>query len=264
MSPAPLASMPDAVRRSIRGVLTDIDDTLTSAGILGPPARAALDRLFDAGIPVVAITGRPAGLCEQLLEQWPLAAIVGENGGVWIRRDPATRAIAAHYEHDADERARQRAALSQIADRILAQVPGAARAVDLHRRETDVAIDWSENVAPLPRADVDRIVALLRAEGLSTAVSSIHIHGWYGEHDKLATTLRLFAAAFGVDLGAERAYYTYIGDAPNDVGMLQYAGVAVAMDNAHAMVKKIADWIAPSNDDHGVHAALVRYGLCEI
>jgi Cof subfamily protein (haloacid dehalogenase superfamily) len=55
-----------------------------------------------------------------------------------------------------------------------------------------------------------------------------------------------------------------VGDAPNDVGMLQYAGVAVAMDNAHDMVKKIADWIAPSIDDHGVHAALVRYGLCKI
>lgn len=53
-----------------------------------------------------------------------------------------------------------------------------------------------------------------------------------------------------------------IGDAPNDVGMLQLAGVAVAMDNAHTLVKQVADWIAPSNDDHGVHAALVRYGLC--
>jgi hypothetical protein len=54
-----------------------------------------------------------------------------------------------------------------------------------------------------------------------------------------------------------------IGDAPNDVGMLQLAGVAVAMDNAHPLVKQVAHWIAPSNDDHGVHAALVRYGLCE-
>jgi hypothetical protein len=27
-------------------------------------------------------------------------------------------------------------------------------------------------------------------------------------------------------------------------------------------VKKVAHWVAPSNDDHGVHAALVRYGLC--
>jgi 5-amino-6-(5-phospho-D-ribitylamino)uracil phosphatase len=53
-----------------------------------------------------------------------------------------------------------------------------------------------------------------------------------------------------------------IGDAPNDVGMLQAAGVSVAMDNAHQLVKEVADWVAPSNNDHGVHAALARYGLC--
>ena len=53
-----------------------------------------------------------------------------------------------------------------------------------------------------------------------------------------------------------------IGDAPNDVGMVQSAGVSVAMDNAHPLVKDAADWIAPSNNDHGVHAALARYGLC--
>jgi 5-amino-6-(5-phospho-D-ribitylamino)uracil phosphatase len=53
-----------------------------------------------------------------------------------------------------------------------------------------------------------------------------------------------------------------IGDAPNDVGMLQVAGVSIAMDNAHPLVKDAADWVAPSNNDHGVHAALARYGLC--
>jgi Cof subfamily protein (haloacid dehalogenase superfamily) len=54
-----------------------------------------------------------------------------------------------------------------------------------------------------------------------------------------------------------------IGDAPNDVGMLQAAGVAVAVNNAHERVKAVADWVAPSNNDHGVRAALVRYGLCD-
>ena len=53
-----------------------------------------------------------------------------------------------------------------------------------------------------------------------------------------------------------------IGDAPNDIAMLEAAGVAVAMDNAHPEVKRVADWVAPSNNDHGVHAALRRYGLC--
>jgi Cof subfamily protein (haloacid dehalogenase superfamily) len=70
--------------------------------------------------------------------------------------------------------------------------------------------------------------------------------------------LKRVAAHYGVPMARVMA----IGDAVNDVSMLRVAGVAVAMDNAHADVKKIAHWVAPSNNDHGVHAALVRYGLC--
>jgi Cof subfamily protein (haloacid dehalogenase superfamily) len=73
-----------------------------------------------------------------------------------------------------------------------------------------------------------------------------------------AVALRKLAAYYEVPMEQVMA----IGDAPNDVGMLQISGVAIAMDNAHKVVKKVADWIAPSNDDHGVHAALVKYGLC--
>lgn len=54
-----------------------------------------------------------------------------------------------------------------------------------------------------------------------------------------------------------------IGDAINDLPMLRAVGVAVAMDNAHPAVKQVADWVAPSNNDHGVYAALARFGLCE-
>lgn len=74
-----------------------------------------------------------------------------------------------------------------------------------------------------------------------------------------AVALQIVAKHYGVPIEQVMA----IGDAPNDVGMLQIAGVAVAMDNAHKLVKKAAHWVAPSNNDHGVHAALVRYGLCD-
>ena len=73
-----------------------------------------------------------------------------------------------------------------------------------------------------------------------------------------AIALKRVATRYGI----ESRQIMAIGDAPNDVGMLQLAGVAIAMDNAHPKVKREADWVAPSNDDHGVHAALVRYGLC--
>jgi hypothetical protein len=74
-----------------------------------------------------------------------------------------------------------------------------------------------------------------------------------------AAALEFVANHYGVPMANVLA----IGDAANDVGMLRAAGIAVAMDNAHSSIKKIADWIAPSNNDHGVHAALVKYGLSE-
>ena len=135
--------------------------------------------------------------------------------------------------HDSARRSRA------IARRALAEVPRAALAVDRHRRETDVAIDWAERIAPLSRAEVDRIVAVLRAEGLTTAVSSIHVHGWYGQHDKLATSERLFAAAFGIDLGAERGAYTYVGDAPNDAPMFAFFPHAVGVANLRRFLDRI-------------------------
>lgn len=73
-----------------------------------------------------------------------------------------------------------------------------------------------------------------------------------------AAALRKVAAHYGVPMEQVMA----IGDAANDLPMLQIAGVAVAMDNAHPSVKASAHWVAPSNNNHGVHAALVRYGLC--
>jgi Cof subfamily protein (haloacid dehalogenase superfamily) len=72
-----------------------------------------------------------------------------------------------------------------------------------------------------------------------------------------AIALMKIAEFYGIPMEQVMA----IGDAPNDVGMLQAAGVAVAMDNAHERVKQVAHWVAPSNNDHGVHAALVRYGV---
>jgi HAD superfamily hydrolase (TIGR01484 family) len=237
--PLPLDEMPVRVRRAICGVLTDVDDTLTSDGMLGGAARRALSRLRDASLTVVAITGRPAGRCEEVLRDWPVDAVVGENGGVWMRRDDAG-AIERHFDTDAAERAAQRGRLRAIAGRILDAVPAAALATDQPQRETDVAIDWAEHVRPLPSRDVDRIVAMLRAAGLNTAVSSIHVHGWFGAHDKLATTRALFEESYGIDLAAERERFVYVGDAPNDAPMFAFFPNAVGVANVRRFLARIA------------------------
>ncbi len=94
--------------------------------------------------------------------------------------------------------------LAAIGEKILRAVPGAALASDQLYRETDLAIDFCEDVAPLPAPAVDRIVALMEAEGLTAKVSSIHVNGWFGDYDKLAMTRTLMAEVFGLDLDAQR------------------------------------------------------------
>ena len=64
----PLGDCPRAAWLPLSGVLTDIDDTLTSDGAIAPAALDALHRLQAAGVPVIAITGRPAGWSEPFAE----------------------------------------------------------------------------------------------------------------------------------------------------------------------------------------------------
>ena len=72
----------------IRYVLCDIDDTITTGGKLPAESYAALWRLHEAGYGVIPVTGRPAGWCDLIVRQWPVTAVVGENGAfVYYFRD---------------------------------------------------------------------------------------------------------------------------------------------------------------------------------
>ncbi len=130
--------------------------------------------------------------------------------------------------------------LAAIGERILSAVPGAALASDQLYREADLAIDFCEDVPALPRADVDRIVALMEAEGMTVKVSSIHVNGWFGRYDKLTTTRTLFAEVFAVDLDRDRERYVFAGDSPNDAPMFAYFPNAVGVANVRAFADRIA------------------------
>jgi HAD superfamily hydrolase (TIGR01484 family) len=236
----PLATMPAATRRAVRGVLADIDDTITTHGKLLPSAYAALARLRDAGKLVIPITGRPAGWCDHIARMWPVDAVVGENGAFYMRYDAARRTLVKRFVADDATRVAHRARLAAIGAGILQAVPGAALASDQHYREADLAIDFCEDVPPLPRAAIDRIVAMMEAEGMTAKVSSIHVNGWFGRYDKLGMTRTLLAEVFGIDLDAERANFVFAGDSPNDAPMFAYFPNAVGVANVHAFADRIA------------------------
>lgn len=53
------------------------------------------------------------------------------------------------------------------------------------------------------------------------------------------------------------------GDGENDMGMLQLAGIGIAMGNAEPKVKEIADYVTADIDDDGLAKALKHFGLIE-
>lgn len=230
----PLQHLALSALRGLRGVLTDIDDTLTHQGAIEPAALDALQRLHRAGLPVIAITGRPAGWSEPFAMAWPVAAIVAENGSVMLRRDGAT--LRRDFTQDAATRAAHLRRLQQCAAAVLAEVPGACLASDSAGRLTDIAIDHSE-FAHLDTPQIEAALGVMRRHGLRASVSSIHVNGWIGEHDKASGARWAVEHALGVPFDV--AQWLYVGDSTNDQAMFALLPLAVAVANIDRFVAQI-------------------------
>ncbi len=212
----PLAEFPLEVRRALRFVLTDIDDTVTVQGRLPSASLKAMEELSAAGLHVIPVTGRPAGWCDHIARMWPVDAVVGENGAFYFAYDREARRMREGYAKSPEERAADSEKLGQLRARILAEVPGAGIASDQDYRIADLAIDFCEDVPPLAKQEVARIVAIFESAGATARISSIHVNGWFGNYDKLSMTRRCLAECFDVDFDAANSHLVFAGDSPND------------------------------------------------
>lgn len=252
----PLQQLPLSRLRQLRGVLTDIDDTLTQAGAIEPAALAALHGLAQARLPVIAITGRPAGWSEPFAMAWPVAAIVAENGAVMLRRDGDV--LRRDFTQDEPTRAAHFQRLQQCAQAVLAAVPGARLARDSAGRLTDIAIDHSE-FEHLNAARIDAVVAVMRAHGLNASVSSIHINGWIGGHDKWSGARWAVELALGLPFDA--AAWLYVGDSTNDQTMFEHVPVSVAVANIARFLPQLSvlpAYVTPSERGRGFAEVVKR------
>jgi HAD superfamily hydrolase (TIGR01484 family) len=227
---------PAAQRRQVLGVFTDIDDTLTTEGAITADALQALQRLKDAGLPVVAITGRPVGWSVPFASTWPVDAIVAENGAVALV--PQGEELRRLYLQDAATRARNLVRMQAVAARVLREVPDARLAQDSPGRETDIAIDHSE-FTHLPRESIQRVVEILRSEGMSATVSSIHINGWFGDHDKRVGARWILQALWNRDLDQELQRWVYVGDSTNDQRMFEVFDNSVGVANIRRFLPEL-------------------------
>ena len=173
----PITSFPRSARADIRYVLTDIDDTLTVGGRLPSAALGAMEALQQAGVRVIPITGRPAGWCDHIARMWPVDGLVGENGAFYFRYDHGAKRMVRRYWKPAAERAADRLRLEAIRQRVLAAVPGCAVAADQAYREADLAIDFCEDVPPLPLAAAAAIVKIFEAAGATAKIRDFSANG---------------------------------------------------------------------------------------
>ena len=227
----PLAQCPRETLAAIEGVLTDIDETVSTHSQLTAEAYGAMEALKKAGFRVIPVTGRPAGWCDLIARFWPVDAVVGENGAFWMWHDDKAHKLRTRFVQSDAERAEGKRRLETVRAEVLADVPGAGIASDQPYRAADLAIDFCEDVPALPHDDVLRIVRIFERHGAHAKVSSIHVNGWFGDYDKLAMTRRLFAERIGIDLGAANREVVFVGDSPNDAPMFAFFEKSVGVAN---------------------------------
>lgn len=223
----------------INFLLTDIDDTLTDEGLLGPEAYEALWKLQQAGVHIIPVTGRPAGWCEMIARVWPVSGVVGENGGFYFRYK--NKKMHRHFYFDQKTQAENRVKLNLIEEDILKKIPGTALASDQFCRMMDLAIDFCEDVPRLPDSEVQKIVKIFETHGAQAKVSSIHVNGWFGNYDKLKTSLLLLNNEFQITENQALQSVAFSGDSPNDEPMFKFFpnsfGVANVKNFASRMSK---------------------------
>lgn len=226
----------------INFLFTDIDDTLTEHGRLGPEAYQALWDLFNVGIHVIPVTGRPAGWCEMIARVWPVTAIVGENGGFYFRYHQKKMQRYFHFSEQAQ--AENRKKLEIIQKEVLSSIPGCALASDQFSRLMDLAIDFCEDVPPLGTKEVAKIVALFEKHGAQAKVSSIHVNGWFGDYNKVSMALQFLKREFQLTGSSVIEQCAFVGDSPNDEPMFEHFphsfGVKNIEDFSQTLKKKPA------------------------
>ena len=224
------------LRGPIRALFSDVDGTLTTGGRVEAVTYAALEKLGAAGVPVVLVTGRPAGWGQAFLSVAPVAAVVTENGGVtWVRDG---RRMKKLYGVPANSLPEWRRRMLDVVADVSAAVPGARLSSDSKYREVDLAIDWNEE-ASLSRDEAEEVVSIIRRAGFAASRSSVHVNFGPPHFDKLSACITVVRQVLGGD-GNDLGGYAFVGDALNDAPMFGGFPSSIGVANVRAWWDELA------------------------
>lgn len=250
-----------------RLVALDVDGTLvTYADFFDPPTRQvvkAVRRTLRAGVHVVLATGRSLHSTIPVIDHLRLTEgfAVCSNGAVVA--DVASRTPVHVVTFDASDPVQYFA--EEIPDAVLAieelgvgfRVTGDFPVGELDGRVTVVTHDElldgpvTRLVVRWPQGDRERLRRVAAASGLPSVDYAIGYTAWL---DIMPEGVSKAAGLATVceKLGFSRSDVMAVGDGHNDMEMLAWAGLGVAMGQAPWDVKEVADAVCQSVDDDGV------------
>lgn len=246
--------------RGVDIVLTDVDDTLTKHGRLCASTLATMERLEEAGIRLVPVTGGCAGWCDHIVRAWPVAAVIGESGAFRFIKTPGG-GLNQRFVRPRERLREEQRRLLELAEAAMAAVPAARLAADQPYRLADVAIDHSQDIPPLGRAEIARLIECMRIGGARARASSIHVNAWFGDHDKASMAASLLEEDFGLSPHEQRHRVLFIGDAPNDESLFARfpLGVGVANISQHLdTMQSRPRWVCQASHGAGFEEMVER------
>ena len=263
----------------VRLVASDLDGTLVRHdGTVSALTRETLTAARDSGVPVVFVTGRPPRWMPPVVESTGHAGVaICANGGILL--DLATmRVLEAHGIPGG--------ALDEVVTTLRTEVPGISFALEWAPEPgTEPDTHFGHEHAYVPRYPVgapptaDDVRALAEGRTVVKLLARVALGGHDADsfleqalahvehlvtvtHSDSADVL-LEMSALGVSKGSELARYAAslglpaavcaaVGDMPNDLPMLEWAGAGLAVEGAHPRVLEAADAVLPGPQDDGV------------
>ena len=214
----------------VRALFSDVDGTMTTGDRIEASTYEALEQLGEAGIPVIMVTGRPAGFGFAFMKMTPVLACVTENGGVTFIREG--RKLSKLYGVPPASLPEWRRRMNDAAVEVMSKVPGARLSSDSKYREVDLAIDWNEETK-LSREDADSCVRMIAKAGFRAVRSSVHVNFGPPHFDKLSACMTVIRQVLGSDAN-DLSPYVFVGDALNDAPMFRGFPKSVGVANIKA------------------------------
>ncbi|MEI5990211.1 HAD superfamily hydrolase [Enterococcus termitis] len=267
----------------IKLVAIDLDGTLlNSKKEISTRNKEALAQAKAAGVKIVLCTGRPLAAIEIYLEALNLRDngdySITFNGGLVQKNDTGEiiekALMPLEAVHELYELATSlNVPLDILSDGLVMQLPASKEHISIYSQLNNLLTFESYELAQLTTDQIyNKAVVAIDEIYLDEQIKKIPA-SFYERYEVIKTRSNLLefmpkgiTKAYGIsllarDLGIKQEEIMTIGDEENDLPMIEYAGLGVAMENAVAKVKEIADVITDTNDNDGVAQAVEKFVL---